>query len=238
MSKRKRQVLVRPTEPRDFEAITDMSLRVYPDPRLEPWLPKELASHRDVFPEGQMVAVDPDTDRVLGMTASLIVTWDDYDLDVNWDDFTACGMFTNHDPTGRTLYGAEVMVHPDAQGMGVGKQLYRARRDLVRRLHLRRIRAGARLRGYSRFADQLTPEQYVLKVIQGQIGDPTLSFQIKQGFRVIAVTHNYLTHDPSSQGVAAVIEWINHQVAQRADFRRRPAKFARPRKSRPPRDTT
>jgi len=228
MSRVRQRVIVRQTEPRDFAAITDLSRLCYPRD-IEPWGATYLESHRQRFAEGQLVAEDPATGQILGMCASLIVMWDKYDFDTNWDELTGHGLFTNHNPVGHTLYGAEIMVHPDTRGMGVGKQIYAARRELCRSLRLLRIRAGARLRGYHRYADQLTPEQYVIEVVNRRIGDPTLSFQLHQGFRVIAVTRNYLRRDPESQGHAAVIEWINHQVATRADYRHRDRRYARKR---------
>jgi hypothetical protein len=140
-------------------------------------------------------------------------------------------MFTNHDPVGHTLYGAEIMVDPEARRRGVGQAIYAARRDLARRLGLRRIRAGARLRGYRRYHDSLTPESYVRAVVNGSIADPTLTFQLKQRFNVIAVVSGYLQHDPESLGHAAVIEWINHDVARRRDYAGRGDRFLRPRRS-------
>jgi len=193
-----------------------------------PWSREQLLSHQRVFPEGQLVAEQLSTGCVLGMAASLIVYWDDYDFDASWREFTDAGWFTNHDPeNGRTLYGAEVMVHPESQGMGIGKKLYAARRELVQRLGLYRIRAGARLRGYGRYADQMTPVEYVQKVISGELGDPTLSFQLKQGFHVLAVVSDYLHHDPESRGYAALIEWLNPEVATAADLRAFDPRFAR-----------
>jgi predicted N-acetyltransferase YhbS len=125
-------------------------------------------------------------------------------------------MFTNHDPeNGRTLYGAEVMVDPELQGSGIGSRLYAARFDLARRLGLRRIRAAARLRGYHRFANHWTADEYVSRVRKGEIKDPTLSFQIKQGFEVLGVVGGYLRHDPESLGYAAVIEWQNPTASSR-----------------------
>ncbi len=153
------------------------------------------------------------------MAASLIVLWDDYSLDTNWRDFTDHGMFTNHDPArGRTLYGAEVMVHREVQGQGIGKHLYAERRALVERLGLLRVRAGARLSGYHRVARKMPPEEYTKRVVTGELSDPTLSFQIKQGFHVIGVARDYLNHDPDSLGNAAVIEWLNAAVATPADY--------------------
>lgn len=199
------------TDAEHFAGISSLSRAVYPTN--PPWTEVQLASHTAVFPEGQFVAVERATGRVLGMAASLIVLWDDYDMGTTWRDFTAAGMFTNHDSAhGRTLYGAEVMVHPECQGRGVGGRLYAARRDLVQRLGLLRIRAGARLRGYHRHAATLTPEAYVDRVVRGELRDPTLSFQLRHGFTVLAVVSGYLREDPESLGHAAVIEWLNPET--------------------------
>jgi GNAT superfamily N-acetyltransferase len=219
-------VVVRLTEPRDDDGIVSLSKAVYPDS--SPWSPTHLGSHRDVFPEGQFVAVEEPDGRVVGMAASLIILWDDYAFDLNWQEFTERGMFTNHDPVhGRTLYGAEVMVHPDLRRRGVGKQLYAARRALVRQLSLLRIRAGARLRAYHRVAHRMSAEEYTLQVVRGALADPTLTFQLKQGFDVLAVVSGYLLNDPESLGHAAVIEWINADVAKPADYAGRGQRYAR-----------
>ncbi len=160
------------------------------------------------------------------MAASLIVLWDDYATTGGWRDFTHGGLFTNHDPDrGRTLYGAEIMVRPARQSAGVGRKLYKARRELAERLRLLRIRAGARLRGYHRFARQLSAEDYVIKVIRGELLDPTLSFQLKHGFEVLAVVANYLRHDQESLGLAALIEWINKKTAKPEHYAGRDPRF-------------
>ena len=218
------RIIVRNTEEADFAAIGALTERVYPG--VPPWAPIQLSSHRRIFPEGQFVAVDPDTGGIVGMAASLIVWWEDYDDHGSWRDFTDAGMFTNHDPfRGRTLYGAEVMVDPNRQGQGIGSIIYEARATLAERLGLLRIRAGARLRGYHRHADTLTAEQYVTEVVNGRIGDATLTFQLRRGFEVIAVVHDYLKHDPESLGKAAVIEWINLRVATAEELAARPARY-------------
>lgn len=206
-----------------------MGLTIYPND--DPWTASYFQSHVDVFPQGQLVAVDKDTGQVLGYAASLIVNWDDYEFSDSWNTFTDKGYFTNHDENGATLYGADLMVDPQAQGRGIGKLIYKARAQLCRDLRLRRIRAGARLAGYHRFANQLSPQDYTLKVIAREISDPTLTFQLKRGFRVLAVVNGYMPKDPRSLGNAAVIEWINHRVAQPKDYRKRNPAFAKPRKT-------
>jgi GNAT superfamily N-acetyltransferase len=161
------------------------------------------------------------------MAAGLIVLWDDYDIDLAWRDMTARGTFANHNPAGRTYYGAEIMVDPETRGMGVGKAIYAARRKLVQRLGLLRIRAGARLRDYHNYAESLSAEEYVRRIARGEIIDRTLTFQIRQGFHVLAVVSGYLAQDPESLGHAAVIEWINEDVASPQDFAARDAAKSR-----------
>ena len=215
-------VFVRPTKRRDFPGIVALCASVYSG---RPWREDQLESHLKVFPEGQLVAVDPDTKRIVGMAASLIVLWDDYHMDVSWAGITDSGMFTNHDPEGHTLYGAEVMTDPSLRRRGIGKALYAARRNLARRLKLLRIRAGARLRGYHQYADRMSPDDYVTEIVKGNLHDPTLTFQLRQRFRVIAVVEDYLKRDPESLGYAAVIEWVNHKVAKKRDYVERPRRF-------------
>lgn len=204
---------VRNTRPEDFPGIAELSRRAYPD--VPPWTEAELAQHLRQFPEGQLVAVTaaPEEGRpaeaVVGMAAGLRVRWTDYEVDQSWLEFTARGTFRNHDPEGPILYGAEVMVHPDHRRRGVGSALYDAREELVFRLGLRAIRAGSRLRGYGRVAGEMSAREYVERVEEGDLADPTLSFQLARGFRVLSVVEDYLRRDPESLGWAAVVEWRN-----------------------------
>jgi GNAT superfamily N-acetyltransferase len=217
MNKERPIIVVRNTRTEDFDGIIEICRETYPASL--PWTIEQLSSHLRVFPAGQLVAVETDSQRVVGMAASLIVRWDDYDPETHWRDFTDRGMFTNHDPEhGRTLYGAEVMVRPTEQRRGIGAKLYKARRNMVEGCGLLRIRAGARLRGYNRYSKRMTAEEYVIKVVNKEIPGPTLSFQLKHGFHVLAVVSGYLAHDPESLGYAAVIEWLNPQIATAEDY--------------------
>ena len=140
-------VVVRNTDPRDFDGITDLCRRIYPD--TPPWDAEQLSSHLRVFPEGQFVAVYGPDEKVVGMWASLIVDWEDYRTLDSWDQFTADGMFTNHDPKrGRTLYGAEVIVDSTLQHHGIGDKLYQRVGRYGVAQTVCAYAPGSRLRGY------------------------------------------------------------------------------------------
>ncbi len=175
------------------------------------WGPNQLSSQLEEFPEGQFVVVmtanESEAERVVGMASSVVIDYSEHDLRSKWAELTDWGYLGNHSPeTGRTLYGVEIMVHPDVQGKGVGKLIYREREQLAIRLGMENIRAGARISGYHLYAHEMTAHQYVEKVVKGELSDPTLSFQLKRGFKVIGITPRYF-HDPESLHYAAVIEF-------------------------------
>ncbi|OAB56761.1 hypothetical protein AY599_01340 [Leptolyngbya valderiana BDU 20041] len=222
----RRRIVVRNTTPEHFQGIGELASLIYPD--MTPWSDAYLASHLKAFPQGQLVAVEQSSGLVVGACSGLVIDWDAQPDTSSWNALTAEGYYTNHDPVnGNTLLAADVMVRPGFQGQGIGRQLYqRGRFDLARQLGLWRVVAGSRLRGYHRYAHRLTAEQYAIEVVQGRLNDPTLSFQLHLGFRVTAVIGNYFQGDPESEGYAAIIEWLNDEVADPEDHDRYDPRFA------------
>ena len=64
----------------------------------------------------------------------------------------------------------------------------------------------------------MSAEDNTIKPIRGEKQGRTLAFQLKHGFRVLAVVSNYRPGDPENLGYVAVIEWINEQVATLSDY--------------------
>jgi len=203
------QLAIRNTDPTDFAAIQELQRRTYP--AIPPWTDAQMAQQLERFPEGQFVAeIDG---KVVGAASSLVVMWDDYAVDHTWKAVTGDGTFSTHNPAGRTLYGAEVVVSKGRRGSGIGRSLYQARARLCRRLGLKRIIAAGRLPGYHRHKDVMSPELYAMRVVWGDIEDPVLRFQMSQGFHYCGIIHNYLPEDHESCGHAALIVWLNRRAA-------------------------
>src|SRR5205085_6171536 len=102
------------------------------------------------------------------------------------------GLFTNHNPNGDSLYGADISTHPKYRHEGIGKMLYDARKDLVTKLNLRRMIAGGRLFNYCEYANKMSALEYAQRVIKAEFRDHVLSFELDNGFKFIKVLPNYL----------------------------------------------
>lgn len=209
MPKAKVQLTLRQATRADIPQLIALNRAAYPNLAQENvvWGEAHLSSHQRIFPEGQLIAEHKG--RILGAASSLIVNLGPDPLrNHTWAGITDSGYFTNHDPSADTLYGADIYVHPDSRGTGVGAALYEARRQLCRRLNKRRILAGGRLWGYQEHAKQMSSHEYAQRVVDGELRDLVLSFQLSQGFHLRGVMPNYL-RDARSHNFASLIEWLN-----------------------------
>jgi predicted amidohydrolase/GNAT superfamily N-acetyltransferase len=209
-------VQLRHARPGDESALIALNRLCFPQMAEQNvvWRKSQLESHARLFPEGQIVAeLDGE---IVGAVASLIVNMgaDPYRAHT-YAGVTDGGYFYNHDPTGDSLYGADVYVHPRLHNCGIGRQLYEARRQLCRSLNLRRIIAGGRIVGYGAHAAEMTAEQYVKKVERGELRDQVLGFQLREGFIVRGILRSYIT-DPKSKNCATFIEWKNPDYTPKA----------------------
>jgi GNAT superfamily N-acetyltransferase len=203
-----KKIKVRHTREEDIPQLVVLQKKSYPR-EIPPWSSVNFEHQLEVFPQGQIVAER--NGRIVGCASSLIVVWDDWCDQHTWKEITATGTFGNHNPDGRTLYGAEVFVDPDIRGEGLGHALYKGRRKLCRAMNLKRIIACGRLPGYCEHAAQMSAEDYAKRVVWGDIRDPVLGFQLHEGFHYCGVIEDYLPEDPESVGYASLIVWRNRR---------------------------
>ncbi len=198
-------LLVREMTKDDIPKVAEFQKRVsIPIPG---WTEEQLALHLAVFPEGQLIAVNSKGD-IAGSSSSLIIDWDDYSESADWMTITGQGSFSTHNPLGKTLYGADMLIDDEYRRKGIGTLFYDMRKKMIKERGLKRMLIGGRIPGYAQIAHQLTPREYVHEVIRGRRRDPTLSFQLKNGFIVLDIVSDYL-HDVDSRGYATLLEWLN-----------------------------
>jgi predicted amidohydrolase/ribosomal protein S18 acetylase RimI-like enzyme len=193
---KKKSITVRNATLADVPGIVEVAAKAYAR-----WSTEQLATERNyemqisAFPEGQFVAVKDD--KIIGYCSSLIV----YLLDDSpWyahGEITGFGSFSTHDPSGNTLYGSDIAVDPDYQRQGVSKKLYAARKSLLKRHNLKQMIAGGRIPGYSEYRGKMSADEYVARVVKGELHDKALNAHIRAGYEVRGVHYGYIDDEQS-----------------------------------------
>lgn len=199
--------------PEYFAAMEQLQRDCYPTLGEDELMRAEhFASQCAVFAQGQFVAVADDGEwpggvRVVGMGSGFFTDYDFESPHHTFREFSDHFYFRTHDPAGAWYYGVDLSVHPAWRGRGVARKLYAARKALVQRENKRGIVAGGLIPGYDDNR-HLTPPDYVREVVAGALKDPTLSAQLRLGFRVRGMLPGYI-EDSASDNWAVLIEWPN-----------------------------
>ncbi|RKP51646.1 GNAT family N-acetyltransferase [Cohnella endophytica] len=205
LSQFEKKIIIRNIEREDFGKIIALQNLCFPN--MDPWKLTQLENHVRIFPEGQ-ICVEYDGE-IIGSCSSLIVNFDDYLEQHTYSEITDKGNIRNHNPRGGNLYGMEVMVHPEFRRMKIGRRLYEARKRLAEHLNLKSIIVGGRIPGYHHYSDRMSPREYAEEVLQQNIYDPVLTFQMMNGFTLKRIITGYLSDDADSKNFAALLEWNN-----------------------------
>jgi len=201
----KARLVLRRLKPDDYEALVALQRRCYPD--MIPWEKQHFLSQIEHFPEGQL-GIELDG-LLVASSASLIVDLDELGYKHTYDEVTDMGRFGTHNEEGDTLYGVEMSVHPDFRGLRLSRRMYDARKRLAIEMNLRRLLIGGRMPRYHKWADKMSPEDYLQQVMAKQIRDPVITAQLANGFAVLRLIRDYLSEDKSSKGHAILMEWLN-----------------------------
>ncbi len=213
-------IQVRPIRMEDYDEIVELQLACFPG--MKTWTREQIESQLAIFPPGQL-CVEYDGE-ICASSSSLIVDFDQHEDWHDWGKISDHGFIRNHDPEGDTLYGIEIMVHPDVRGMKLARRLYDARKRLARDMNLKQILIGGRIPGYREHADEMTAREYVGKVMDKSLFDPVLTAQLANGFVLQRLIADYMPADGESRGYATFLQWTN--IDHRPDPQRRIATIA------------
>jgi len=205
---RPRKALIRGYTEGDFDGLIDIQRECFPPPFPSElwWNVEQLQNHVSRFPEGALcVEVEG---RLAGSITGLVVQWEPDDSDHAWSEITDHGYIRNHDPNGNTLYIVDISVRPTYREIGLGKWLMLSMYDVVIEKKLTRLLGGARMSGYHKLADKISPEGYLNMVLAGDLSDPIVSFLLRCGRVPVRVIPNYLDDEESGNN-AVLMEWRN-----------------------------
>ena len=159
-----------------------------------------FANHVKVFTEGQIV-VEKDG-LIVASASSFRCNFPDHDS--TFLEETDNLWITNVQiPNGEWMYGIDMGVLPEYRGLGLSKEMYKARNEVCAALGLTgQIIAGMTI-GYSNVKDQMTIEDYCKSVMNDALIDPTITPQRSAGFRWIRPLYNYI--NDAEAGFASIL---------------------------------
>ncbi|MDE2952490.1 MAG: GNAT family N-acetyltransferase [Chloroflexota bacterium] len=163
-------------------------------------------NHCRLFPEGNFVALAGD--RVVGLGSGFLIDFDFDHAQHSFQEIIDGGSYSHHNPRGEWYYGGDISVHPDFRERGIGSSLYAARKAIVESLNRKGIVAGGLIPGFAEYKGHITVQQYVERVVAGELRDSTLSFQLGRGFAVRGLLKDYI-EDAASDNWATLIVWEN-----------------------------
>jgi predicted amidohydrolase/GNAT superfamily N-acetyltransferase len=202
-----KQIEIGHLQPEDYQQLLTAMKASYPNWAGGYWTLETIRKLIEKFPEGQIVIKADGV--VVGCALSIIVNYSRFGDQHTYRQITGNYTFNTHDPEGDVLYGIEIFIHPDYRGLRLGRRLYDARKDLCERLNLRAVVFGGRIPEYHKYADKMSPKEYIQKVKQKEIYDPVLSFQLSNDFHVKKVLKNYMPEDAQSKEFATLLQWDN-----------------------------
>lgn len=208
------KAVVRNYRREDFPELIRIQQESFPPPFPSElwWNEEQLTNHVTLFPEGALCVEV--AGELAGSMTGLRVPFDPDHADHTWEEITDSGYIRNHDPQGDTLYVVDICVRPPYRKLGLGKVLMQSMYEVVIRLGMTRLLGGGRMPGYGKVADQMTAEEYLQKVLSGELKDPVISFLLRCGRTPMKVVANYL-EDEESRHYATLMEWRNPFVQTR-----------------------
>jgi predicted amidohydrolase/GNAT superfamily N-acetyltransferase len=191
----------------DYQELKEAMIEAYSNMSDAYWKEHQIETLIRLFPEGQIVIKV--NDQIAGCALSLIVDYDNFDDTHTYKEITGNSTFSTHSPDGDTLYGIDVFIKPEFRGLRLGRRLYDYRKELCERLNLKGITFGGRIPNYHKYADKISPKEYIEKVKRKEIHDPVLNFQISNDFHPTKVLKGYLEGDEASNEYAVLLKWHN-----------------------------
>nr|WP_321267934.1 bifunctional GNAT family N-acetyltransferase/carbon-nitrogen hydrolase family protein [uncultured Sulfurimonas sp.] len=191
----------------DATELQEAMMMSYPNLPDSYWKKSQIKSLTEKFQDGQIVIkVDGE---IAACALSIIIDYEKFSHHHTYSEITGNYTFNTHSADGDILYGIDVFVKPKFRGLRLGRRLYDYRKELCEKLNLKGIAFGGRIPNYHKYANEISPKEYIEKVKRKEIHDPVLNFQMSNDFHPSKILKGYLEGDLDSGEFAVLLEWDN-----------------------------
>lgn len=202
----KTKLEIRNASLKDVTGIIALVNKVYPD--MDSYKKSMIRGQITNFKDGCFVVLLDQ--KIIAYSASLLVDEKTAMKHHTWEEISANGYGSTHDPDGDFLYGYETCVDPGIRGFRIGQRIYNARKELVKYNDLKGIIFAGRIPSFRKRSKKVKDiHEYIEKVKNKEIKDAILGFHLRNGFQVIGAIKNYLLEDKASMGYAVHLRWDN-----------------------------
>lgn len=191
----------------DYQELKKAMIESYVNIPNPYWKESQIKFLIDRFKEGQVVIKV--NNQIAGCALSIIVNYNKFGDQHTYMEITGNYTFNTHTLDGDILYGIDLFIKPEFRGLRLGRRLYDYRKELCERLNLKGIAFGGRIPNFHKYADKISPKEYIDKVRRKEIHDPVFNFQISNDFYPSKVLKNYLEGDKESNDYAVLLKWDN-----------------------------
>lgn len=203
MNKAQEQVKIRPYQKSDYQGIVSVIRDCYAG------IDDNCASIEEVqllcesFPEGQIIACIGN--EIVGLIFSLLVRYEDFVRAPKLEDMYNPLLFKEKGKNGNSLFALEILVHSNHKRKGIGKLLNQGITKVLKNNNLKAFIGVSRLSGYGALQDKMSVETYIKKVVNGEITDPSLTYNCQNKMLPKMAIAQYYPPDIASAGYGALV---------------------------------
>jgi ribosomal protein S18 acetylase RimI-like enzyme len=187
----------------DYEGILTLLTDCYAG--MDDHLPsrEEMQLLSNQFPQGQLVAREHG--EVAGAILSLLVRYDDFKQAPVLSELYNPDNFAKFNKNGDSLFALEILVKSTHQRKGIGKKLNQAMTKVLEENGLRAFIGVSRMPGYGAVQHSMRADEYMQQVVQGNIIDPSLSYNCSNNMLPVMAIAGYYPPDAASAGYGALV---------------------------------
>lgn len=195
--------MIRSYSPNDYDGLIALFDDAYAGIDDNYASPEDMVALLNHFPDGQIVAEI--NGEIVGAILSLLCRYDQFSQPQRMADIYNPDLFASHSRNGDSLFALEILVKSTHHRKGIGKMLNQALTATLERHNLRAFIGISRLSGLGQHQAQMRPEDYVSRVVNDELQDPSLSYNVSNGMMPTQIVPDYYPADHASAGYGAIV---------------------------------